>query len=337
MWIDYVFIIPLILAPRSEHWLKLHQFHCDIMRGAKVLPGGKHDRDSCLACKEESEAAGVNNNGLPPLPCYLPNNFVPIPTEEYTFEDSKKTPAHVLPVQLGEMTGVFESKLEQTLSIMLRLMKKMMMDKHPLWTYCKSNYKMIWNELKIARQRIWISRVILFDHVFESTCLVFVELLVKSKLQEKIYDAHNFFVSNSIKEGGFYKPFETIKLLFGILGKANIENQKKIGYGNANKAPKPLKELKGKLETASKFHEMWSRVLKLLDGRMAPLEDLNNLACYGDLKKPCWGCFKDFTVKEIFYGQAANNTEHFGPFLMLGNFSNFSHCGKCNFKRAYQR
>ena len=60
-----------------------------------MLPGGKHDRNSCLACKEESEAAGVNN-------------FVPIPTEEYTFEDSKKTPAHVLPVQLGEMTGVFE-------------------------------------------------------------------------------------------------------------------------------------------------------------------------------------------------------------------------------------
>ena len=65
-----------IVTPRSEHWLKLHQFHCDIMRGAKVIPGGKHDKDSCLACKEESEAAGANNNGLPSLPCYLPNNFV---------------------------------------------------------------------------------------------------------------------------------------------------------------------------------------------------------------------------------------------------------------------
>jgi len=319
---------------RSEHWIKLHKFHCDIMRGAKELPGGKHDRDSCLACKEESEAAGVNNNGLPPLPCYLPNNFVPILTEGYTFEDSKKAPAHILPVQLGEMTGVFVSKLEQTLSTMLRLMKKMMMDKHPLWTYCKSVYKTIWDELKISRQRIWISRVILFDTVFELTCLHEVEKLVKLKLLEKISVADNFFVSNGIKEGGLYKPFETVKLLFGILGKANIENNKKMGYGNANKAPKPLKELKDKLESVSKFNEMWSQVLKLLDGRLAHLEDLKKAACYGDLKKPCWGCFKDFTVKGIIYGI---NTEHVGPVLMLGNFSTFSHCGKCNFKTAYQR
>ena len=309
------------------------------MRGVKELPGGKHDRDSCRACKEESEAAGVNNNGLPPLPCYLPNNFVPISTEAYTFEDSKKTPAHILPVQLGEMTGVFVSKLEQTLSITLRLMKKMMMDKHPLWTYCKPIYKVIWDELKIARQRIWILRMVLFDHTFESSCLAFVESFLKSKINEKIYDADKFFVINGIKEGGLYKPFETVKLLFGILAKAHAENSK-MGYENTKKAPKPPKELKGKIETVSKFHEMWSQVLKLLDGRLAHLEDLKKAACYGDLKKPCLGCFKDFTVKEIFYTPTLNIFslhEGVGPFLMLGNTSNISHCGKCNYKRAYQR
>ena len=62
---------------RLEHWLKLHQFLCEVMRGDKTLPGSKHDRASCLVCKEDSQDSEVENNNAPLLGCYLPNNFVP--------------------------------------------------------------------------------------------------------------------------------------------------------------------------------------------------------------------------------------------------------------------
>jgi len=314
---------------RSEHWLKLHQFHCDIMRGAKVIPGGKHDKDYCLACKEESEAAGANNNGLPSLPCYLPNNFVPAPITQ----DSKEIPAYVFPVQLGEMTGVFESKLEQTLSIMLRLMKKMMIDNHPLWTLCRSEYMIIWNALKKGRELIWMVRQAYMDFFIEK---VMVSWFNKSKLLERIIEINKVFERNGIKEVGPYKPYETLKILFGITRKAHGQ-LKKMDYENAGKVPKSPKELEDKIESVSQFHEMWSQVLQLLPGRLAHIEDLKKAACYGDITKPCWGCFKDFKVKEFYYRETIFNNGNADPVFMLGHFSNFSHCGKCNYKRALER
>ena len=56
-----------IIFCRSEHWLKLHQFQCEIIRGATRLPGSKHDKASCLVCKEEAKTAEGNNNSAPPL------------------------------------------------------------------------------------------------------------------------------------------------------------------------------------------------------------------------------------------------------------------------------
>ena len=92
-----------------------------IMMGAKVLQGGKHDK-RIRGCQSRA-----NNNGLLRFPATIPTTI--------SFRSRQPgTPTYVFPVQLGEMTGVFESKLEQTLPIMLRLMKKMMMDKHPLYS-----------------------------------------------------------------------------------------------------------------------------------------------------------------------------------------------------------
>ena len=317
------------MAPRSEHWLKLHQFHCDIIRGAKVLPGGKHDRDSCLACKEGSEAARVNNNGLPSLPCYLPNNFVP------SFQGCEGSPSNVLPVQLGEMTGKFDSKVDNTLSILLRLMKKMMMDNHPLWTHYRSAYVTLWNGLKEARERIWINRIIFLDCFFEASNVgsFLFEYYEGMKLGDKIDELG----MNGIIEVGPYKPFEICKLLFGILWKSHSEFRKR-GYEHTNKAPKPPLELKDKMESVSEFLEMWKRVLQLLSGRLASIEDLKKTVCYGDLNKTCWGCYKVFTASDFFpSGVFPTYWRSFGPLFMFGNHLNFSYCGKCKFKVAFER
>ena len=298
------------------------------MRGAKELPGGKHDRDSCLACKEESEAAGVNNNGLPPLPCYLPNNFVP------TFQGCEGTPSFVFPVQLGEMMGKFDSKVENTLSILLRLMKKMMIDKHPLWTHYRSAYVTLWNRLKEAREQIWIGRVGYLDCFFEvfNVATFQFEYYEALKLGDKINEIDQIFEIHGIVEVGPYKPFEIIKILFGILGKAQSE-LRKIGYEHTSKAPKPPVELKDKIESVSEFHEMWKCVLELLSGRLASIEDLKKSVCYGDLNKTCWGCYKDFIVSEFF------PTRHrsVGALFTFGIHSNFSYCGKCSYRVAFER
>jgi len=257
-----------------------------------MLPGGKHDRNSCLACKEGSEAAGANNNGLPSLPCYLPNNFVP------SYEGCEGTPSHVFPVQLGEMTGKFDSKVENTLSILLRLMKKMMMDNHPLWTHCRSAYATLWNGLKGAREKIWFNRVVYLDCYFEvSNVSSFrFEYFEALKFMNKIEEIDEIFEINGIVEVGPYKPFEIIKILFGILGKAQSEFNK-MGYEHTNKGPKPPVELKDKIESVSEFHEMWKSVLELLSGRLASIEYLYKAACYGNLNKPFWERFLNMEQK----------------------------------------
>ena len=54
------------------------------------------------------------------------------------------------------MTGSFNSKAEQTLSLMLRLLKKMMIDEHCAWTNCRILFAEIWNGLKEIRKFFWL-------------------------------------------------------------------------------------------------------------------------------------------------------------------------------------
>jgi len=78
-------------------------------------------------------------------------------------------------------------------------------------------------------------------------------------------------------------------------------------------------------------------ILQLLPGRLAHIEDLKKVACYGDLTKTCWGCFEDFKVKDVFYKTTIFPKGNADPFFMVGIFSNFSYCGKCNYKSAFKR
>jgi len=161
-------------------------------------------------------------------------------------------------------------------------------------------------------------------------------LKLGDKIDDNIDELKLNFVMNDIIEVGPYKPFEIIKILFGILGKAQSEFRK-IGYEHTIKAPKPPVELKDKIESVSEFHEMWKCVLELLSGRLAHFEDLKKAVCYGDLNKTCWGCYKDFIVSKIFPTPSSWPDGTVSPLFMFGIHLNLSYCGKCNYKVAFER
>ena len=47
--------------------------------------------------------------------------------------------------------------------------------------------------------------------------------------------------------------------------------------------------------------------------------------------------FLRFPVKDVFYKTTIFPKGNADPFFMVGIFSNFSYCGKCNYKSARER
>ena len=292
------------------------------MRGDKTLPGSKHDRASCLACKEDSKDSEVENNNAPLLGCYLPNNFVPT----QMMEDGI-TPDFVFPVELGEMTGSFSSRLDQTFSLLLRLLRKMMVENHPVWIHCRPLYKLLWDGLKECREDCWS------DHAFRPPNLKDTSMPDVKDFVCQITEVDNQLANLKMLETGLYKPWETFKLLIGIVAKAvNNSISREVCLRQAGIIPKLPEELKSQEGSEVKFNEMWDKVLALLPHRLAPMEDLLKAACDGDLNKKCWGCYKHFHVQcvkvcDIPFSSKGKDHE----IVVFGNWmTHFYFCGKCN-------
>ena len=110
----------------------IHKKQCKYIAGKEVLANAKHDEANCLVCNEESKAkAGkmgkMTKTSNPVLPCTM----------------SASTSFHLMniPIAIGmpaiplaEMTGNYLSKEDHTVAIMMRILIKMKMTKHIIWS-----------------------------------------------------------------------------------------------------------------------------------------------------------------------------------------------------------
>ena len=83
------------------------------------MHGARHNEDSCLVCKEEAKVGEKNMSdpSNPTLPCIMSEANRQLMNSRL----SNGWPA----VLLEEMTGLFTSELEATVTIMMRVMLKM--------------------------------------------------------------------------------------------------------------------------------------------------------------------------------------------------------------------
>ena len=246
-------------------------------------------------------------------------------------------PDYILPVELGEMTGRFDTKAEQTLSLMLRLMKKMMIDKHRVWTHCRTSFAEIWNGLKELRMFHWLSGIIFFPCNIESEVeSVFSYKTAGLKIHKEVVKIEQYFEKVRFEEVGPFRPWETFTALYGIHARSHNEGLMAVHRMISKDLGFPY-ELKNQTVLPGQFSEMWSKVLELLPGRLAPIQDLRKALCFGlDLTKRCYGCFNDFTVEEIFWiPSLMPNKDTTTPSYTLDRL--FSFCGRCDYKVAMER
>jgi len=109
-------------ACQKEHWLKVHKFHCKYLSGSKEKEESLHNPKSCKFCQNEIKVGRkkmakkeVSVLGCPfrkDVICGLP----------FIYGYDLMAPS---PVKMGEISGVFPSKVEHTLACMNRVKHKM--------------------------------------------------------------------------------------------------------------------------------------------------------------------------------------------------------------------
>ena len=106
---------------QTEHWLKVHRFHCKYFSREKEKKGSRHDSNKCKFCLNEVKmgSKALKSPNVSVLGCPWRKDIVlglPFRIGVDSFAPSAEV--------LGEMTGVFPSKMEHTLYSMLRILYK---------------------------------------------------------------------------------------------------------------------------------------------------------------------------------------------------------------------
>jgi len=137
---------------QKEHWHNTHKNHCKYISKKKVLATATHDNSACVACKEESQAGKemVSEACSSALPCTMSPANIRL-TNLYMFDSVYGS------IPLPEMTGKFQSKLENSLAISMRILMKMKLANSFPWTVNKSKAEDLYDSLGHVRMQLCMS------------------------------------------------------------------------------------------------------------------------------------------------------------------------------------
>ena len=131
---------------QKEHWLSTHKKHCNFLNGKRKLPEGSfhHNEKKCYNCITTRSDTVEENKVCPyttikdstegykivlynALMFYTNTNNDPISsTSGYTLKDYLMLERMNLPFQLGEFTGTYEDRIDQSLGEIVVLVVKIM-------------------------------------------------------------------------------------------------------------------------------------------------------------------------------------------------------------------
>ena len=140
---------------QKEHWYNEHKNECKYLAEKKVKHNAKHDEATCLVCKDEHSIGKeeMSKSSNPLLPCILSKANISLMDMNRDISTDEGMPILLLP----EMSGKFHNEVEATVTIMMRILVKMKMTKHPLWqcppasSLLEELYRTLWN----TRKAIW--------------------------------------------------------------------------------------------------------------------------------------------------------------------------------------
>merc|ERR1712168_1451626 len=147
----------------------------------------------------------------------------------------------------------------------------MLVDNHPVWTHCRPLYMLLWNGLKELREFCWSDHTLRPSNLKDADERMAI-MFGKERLKDgegfvvKIREVGDQLAVLKKLETGPYKPWETFKLLVGIV--VNASNTREDCLRLAGNSPKLPEELESQEGSKEKFNEMWDKVLSMLPGRL---------------------------------------------------------------------
>ena len=141
---------------QQEPWMNVHKQHCKYLSKTKIMPKSVHDKVTCPDCKFEAEAGW--------LEMCRPNNPVlvcPLVERSQILDGPSVSSDPGRPFPLGEMTGQFRTKVEATISLMMRILLKMKKTRHFAWAIDTQSIEKMCQILGQTREACWKKAYIL--------------------------------------------------------------------------------------------------------------------------------------------------------------------------------
>jgi len=321
---------------QKEHWEKQHKVQCKKMRATPELP--EHIQDAyatgdlasvmkffretpdyakklaksvmqkelhvpfnCSTCQQVAKLGSeINSKADPHWGCLLGPLSSTIELRDLAQEiSSEEYTLAKLPFTMGEQTGEFTSRYEQTLSLMQRVLHKMYLTSHPLVADDA--------RLRSMFQYIGGIRSELLGLAVESPPGQILEYFHQDQignsklyrhLLELVYEMTKEF---STEEDGPYKLWKTFQIL--VFFCLHLSHADRVLFEELGKQvnDETLAAALNKNESAEKFNLKRVAVLEGLEKGMMPFTYLLNILCDGNQHKICGTCNSSIFVEDIVF------------------------------------
>ena len=203
----------------------------------------------------------------------------------------KKSP---LSFPLAEMTGQFKTKAEATITLMMRILLKMKLTKHPVWVINGKMAEELQESLQDARNVCWGVYFCFIpgpriDHALAYSALEPPVLKIGDLVTtcDELLDAARF------KEEEELRPWDTFKMLASFLFVLNMDVCKLTGEQMGFPGV-----IRRRRVTSAKFNDVWQKVLDKMHGGLVPYQTLVQVMCGGQLEQVCHGCSEEVRVSD---------------------------------------
>ena len=271
------------LECQSEHWKKVHKYHCKYLSGKKVQSHTMHESSVCLYCLKESKV-GKDKMGSSSSYLGCPWSLEHVAgaiTDRHITINNRHVPS---PFQLGEITGRFECKVEHTLFTLQRLLYKLfIIHENTNWRAYKalndlrgslrSNYCFVpsrgsRNPQACYRRNLRLNMV-----------LDFVVTELKSMEQDM----------KKNRRGDSMRLIDTSLLLASFLGSFIFDHH-----------PKHLVNYSLKISQEDLI-QIWGKILVILELDNWSYQMILDICSFGIFKRECVGCAEDINPNHALW------------------------------------
>jgi len=304
---------------QEEHWHNVHKQQCKYLAKQKVKSKSRHNKATCLVCKEVKMTGMVEMTkpGNPVLACPLADNNQG--QRMINFISSTN-----LPFPLPEMTGQFHTKAEATITLMMRILLKMKLTEHPVWVINSKAAQELYDVLEEGRIRCWT----VYRHIIPGPRLDFVvgialQTFILNRIEDLTSTCFDLFSDDRFKDHEF-KLWNTFMMLRSFLRMLNFDGCRNTAEQMG--LPEISEDLMRTRVSSTQFNKIFQKILDKLNGGVVPFMALVEIICDGQLRQPCQGCLKEVTVSDVIVGLKRPSSDQ-EPTLLFGSIS-VSVCGQ---------